>query len=160
MELAREREMLNGMTDEERMAWVDAHWRSSVMGNGRILEVQLQSEWTSDTDADIKAAAFALEQVVERKGTGDDQICKFTQKLPTEIPHAQMLLTSCKKWFEDEMPKVRNAKIQHTEDLDKPMNEDETYIALHFAVYDKEICYKGRLLGHAQEVREDSQRHH
>ena len=94
------------------------------METGRILEGQLQSEWTGDTNEDTKAATFALEHVVERKGAGDDQ------------------------WFGDEMLKVRSALIQHTEDLDKPMNEDATYIALHFAVYDKEICCKGRLLGH------------
>ena len=70
VELAREREMLNGMTDEERKAWVDAHWSSSVMWNGRILEVQLQSEWTSDTDADIKAAAFAWSKLSSAKAQG------------------------------------------------------------------------------------------
>ena len=86
VELARECEMLNGMTDEERKAWVDAHWSSSVMGNGRILEVQLQSEWTSDTDADIKAAAFALEQVVERKGTGDDQNLQIHPEIANRDP--------------------------------------------------------------------------
>ena len=92
------------------------------METGRILGGQLQSEWTGDTNEDTKAATFALEQVVERKGAGDDQFCKVSQKLPTEIPHAQMLLTSYRKWFGDEMLKVRSALTQHTEDLDKPMN--------------------------------------
>ena len=122
--------------DAERKAKVGAHSRSSVMETGRILEGQLQSARTGDTNAGTKAAKFALEQVVERKGAGDDQ------------------------WFGDQMLKVLSPLIQHTEGLDKPMNEDATHTAIAFrGVRQGDLLQGTAAWPLAQEVRAYGHRH-
>lgn len=147
-QLQEERELVSHMTDDQRKQWCRATHRSAVMGKGRINEGQLQTTWSGDTNSDIKVPAHKRQIPVDQLGVGDDQIVGGDYPCPREMPPGMHMESPYKEYFENALLGLRDAIIAHSVLLDKPLNDDETYMAIDIAIYNKEILVRARPTSH------------